>query len=138
MIFKVKEKVLGKKQASAVPTQIKNPVSGKEETEPKKIKDTCVQYCKKLLTNRLPKEEYVEDINSKHKAHEIVMKTVVEEEDNVLNRTKFESSWNVLKKTKKEKYNFIFNGGDALKEALFKLFCTVWKTEICPTLWNKT
>ena len=42
-----------------------------------------------------------------------------------------------LKKTKKEKYKFIFNAGPALKEALFHLFQMVWIREEIPKSWNK-
>ena len=55
-----------------------------------------------------------------------------------LTREKFESTWNKLLKTKRNKYSFIFGGGPSLKEALFKLYSLVWRTEECPTLWEKT
>ena len=36
------------------------------------------------------------------------------------------------------KYEFIMNGGPALKAALFSVCQSVWKTEIFPENWQKT
>ena len=136
--IQIKEKVLGRKQLATEPTTIIDPLSGKEISNPKKIRDTSVKYCKRLLTNREPKDEFKDDLNYKKKVHESIMENKRDDKDEDLNRSKFESSWNILMRTRKEKYKFIFNGGTALKETLFELFKTVWRTEKCPSLWNKT
>ena len=61
-----------------------------------------------------------------------------DEDEPFLSRQRFEETWDVLKKTKRDKYKFIFNAGDALKEALFSLFSVVWGKEECPSLWEET
>ena len=66
------------------------------------------------------------------------MKKTPDEVDEELTRERFELTWKELKETKLNKYEFLFKGGRALKEAIFALFCSVWRMEECPTSWYKT
>ena len=80
---------MGRKQAANVPTLIKDPVSGEEITDPKKIKEASVQYCKRLLTNREPKDEYKVDLEAKDLIHnEIMRQKAVNKSEDELNLTK--------------------------------------------------
>ena len=121
-----------------VPTIIKDPLTNKEETDPKKIKEISVKYVKELLTNRKPEEEYKVDLETKDMLHNERMMEEIPEEEQTLKREQFEETWKQLKATKKEKYQFLFNGGPDIKEVLFALFRVVWEKETCPKLWNKT
>ena len=66
------------------------------------------------------------------------MNDVQEEDDDELSREKFEATWRKLMTTKRDKYQFIFGAGPSLKDALFNLYSTIWKTKKCPSLWEKT
>ena len=68
--FKLKEKIIGRKKVGLVPTVLKDPDTNCDVTYPKKIKEILLSYCKKLLTNIPPKEDYLEDIESKIMLHE--------------------------------------------------------------------
>ena len=126
-IFKLRESIVGPKKSELVPTVIRNPDTGKEETNPEKIKDVSVKFVRNLLTNRKPREEYVEDLRMKRLLHNARMEENTSDIDTSLSRNDFEASWNTIMKTKKEKYKFIMNAGPDVKEALFALFKQVWK-----------
>ena len=96
-----------------------------------------MKYCKDLLTNCPPTEEYREDLETKKLLQLERMKRNDDKEEAKLSRNKFEATWKDLETNKREKYKFIFNGGESIKEALFTLFSRVWETEDIPSLWNK-
>ena len=43
-----------------------------------------------------------------------------------------------VSKKNKDKYKFILNGGTSLQNALFSLFCSVWKCEKIPETWHNS
>ena len=95
-----------------------------------------MNYCKKLLTNRPPKEDYINDIFMKEIIHENRMKESVQGDIEELTEDMFMNSWNHIKKTKSEKYKFLFGGGDVIRRVCLNICKTVWRTEIYPTRWN--
>ena len=48
----------------------------------------------------------------------------------------FMESWNILKKTKREKYKFLFGAGDIIRRVCLNICQTVWRTEVYPDSWN--
>ena len=64
----------------------KNPHTGATETNPSKIRETTVKYCKELLTNRPPNAEYVEDLMMKKELHEKRMLDGYEDDEEELTR----------------------------------------------------
>ena len=101
-VFRVKERVLGSRKSSADPSAIKDPSTGKLFFHPSGIKKVSVQYCKELLTNRAPKEEFEEDLKWKQLVHSVRMK---EENDDVeFSEEMFHDSLELLKKKGNKKY----------------------------------
>ena len=53
-------------------------------------------------------------------------------------RELFYKCFEVIKKKRNSKYDFLIKSGKSLKEALFFLFKHVWNTEEKPEQWRKT
>ena len=107
---------------------IRNPATGLESDNPNEIKKITLKYCEELLTNRDPKEEYREDIQMKNAVHEYRMKEIVEN-DLQYSEEMFKKSLSIFEKKSKDKYKFILQSGESFKNALNKLYETVWNTE---------
>ena len=137
VIFNLKDRVVGKKKSVQEATTMKHPKTGKELTDRKEIREASLEYCVDLLTNRSPKPGFEEGVELIDRIHETRMTETVED-DIELTSTIFENSLKEIEKKNKKKYEFILNGGDDLKNALFKLCCIVWKTEDKPEQWRKT
>ena len=137
VIFNLKDRVVGKKKSVQEATTMKHPKTGKELTDRKEIREASLEYCVDLLTNRSPKPGFEEGVELIDRIHETRMTETVED-DIELTSTIFENSLKEIEKKNKKKYEFILNGGDDLKNALFKLCCMVWKTEDKPEQWRKT
>ena len=137
-IFRVKEKIVGPKAAAQEASTLKDPKTGTEVFTPKEIKRVSLQFCKDLLTNREPKEEFVEDILVKKLVHTARMPEQVENDLEELTTEKFEDTFMKLSKRLGSKYDFIVRGGPALKAALQKLCQPVWRTEVQPDRWYKS
>ena len=106
--------------------------------EPTEIRKSVLKYCKNLLTNRPPSEDFEEDIKIKRILHEKRMEEKVSDDSSEMSIELFNKSMEELWKTKKTKYDFIVKGGYALKNAIFYLFRKVWETEMIPEGWNRT
>ena len=52
-----------------------------------------------------------------------------------LTREQFDKVLRTVERKHKNKYKFILNGGISLKNAIFSLFCSVWKNETIPEVW---
>ena len=127
--FALKNEIIGSKKLSKEPTSIKFPVSNEMISEPERIKETVLHYCKSILTNRPPKDEY-EDVKIKKILHEVRMQEKVEDDVELLSLEMFNNSLKQLWE-KKDKYAFVLKSGYSLKHALFGLFNEVWqKTKI--------
>ena len=77
-VFGLKKKVVGSKIEPDAPSVILDPVTKAPIMKPSEIKETCVDYCKNLLTNREPKPEFNEDIEWKRKVHDVRMEERLE------------------------------------------------------------
>ena len=136
-IFALKNDVTGGKQVTQVATTLIDPASNVEISERSLIKMASLNYCVDLLTNRVARKGYEDDVSMKNLVHQNRMKDK-EEVEVQLSREMFDASLDELAKKNKEKYAFILNGGIDLKDALFKLFSTVWDTEERPDQWRQT
>ena len=135
--FELKKKILGGKAIEAEAVAVVDPSMGVEVTVPSQIRHASLSYCKKLLTNRKPAPGYEVDLEVKHVLHKLRMSESFPDEMHELTEEHFMKTYNILAKTKSEKYEFIFNAGSSLKPALFNLCKTAWKTEILPENWSK-
>ena len=61
LIFNLKDKVVGKRKVGQEATVLKDPKTNEEVNTPAGIKKVSIDYCQELLTNREPKDEYVDD-----------------------------------------------------------------------------
>ena len=61
-----------------------------------------------------------------------------EDDDTNLTRNDFESRLKTLKLKCKEKYSFILNSGEGLKNCIFDLFSKIWTNERKPEKWKNT
>ena len=136
-IFNLKEKVIGQKKAGQEATIMKDPKTKDILTSRTKIKEASLDYCVELLTNRSPKEEYKKEIEIKDEIHTIRMEEQIENDVEFTEKI-FIDSINELKKKNKKKYEFIIQSGKSFKDALFKLFDLVWRSEEKPEQWRRT
>ena len=120
-VFDVKERIIGGKKNAGEPHVIKHPKTGNLLFKPKEMKKASVQYCKELLTNRVPKEEFEEDLTWKRIIHEVRMKETFED-DIEFSQEIFNRTFRMLKKKGGKKYNSILLAGDSFLAALCKLY----------------
>ena len=137
-IFKLKEKVVGAKKIQQEATILIDPETKNEINTVAEIKSVSLKYCKDLLTNRAPRDDFKEVLENKSNLHEIRMNELIPEEEVELTPSMFDDALARLKEKHPGKYDFILKGGDSLKRALYNLFKTVWSTEEIPNLWKKT
>ena len=104
-IFALKNKIVGKKKLEQEATIIKNPLNNEEVTDPDEIQKVSLAYCTLLLTNRVPKEKFEEDVKLKTIVHAKRMTEVIEEDMN-FSMEIFEKSLKALKQKKNNKYDF--------------------------------
>ena len=135
-IFNVKEKIVGPKASAQEATILTDPKTGAEVSTPDDIKRVSLQYCRDLLTNREPKEEYIEDMLIKEIVHCARMSETIENYIDELSIDRFNETFKKLTKRPGSKYDFIVKGGQALKAALYKLCQVVWRTEVQPDRWS--
>ena len=62
-IFKLKDKIIGIKKPAQEAIVMKDPETSEELVSNKEIKEASLKYCVQLLTNRAPKEGYVEGLD---------------------------------------------------------------------------
>ena len=137
-IFKVKGKIVGPKASAQEATILTDPKTGAEVSTPDDIKRVSLQYCKDLLTNREPKEEFIEDVLLKELVHCARMSESIENDIEELSIERFNETFKKLTKRPGSKYDFIVKGGQALEAALFKLCQVVWRKEVQPDRWCKS
>ena len=82
-----------------------DPASGEEVTTPEEIKRVSLQYCKDLLTNRKPKDEYAEDYMMKEFVHDVRMTEKIEDDIEELSIEKFNKTYEILTKKIGSKYD---------------------------------
>ena len=131
----MKEKVLGGKKENEGPAVVRDPKTKALVFHPSAIRRVSVKYCKDLLTNRKPSEEFRDDIEWKKRVHEVRMNEKLND-DIEFNEEMFSNTFNLLKKSKKDKYKFILEGGQSYLASLFKLYQVVWEGEKKPDSWR--
>ena len=120
--FTIKDKIIGGKKTSQEPIALKNPETNKQVKSAAEIKEVALSYCVRLLTNRLPKDEYREILILKEKLHQIRMKEFNDNDKyNTLTRKTYDETLHKLKK-KSNKYSFILGAGASFKDTLYQIF----------------
>ena len=97
-IFSLKAKIVGSKSSKQEATVLIDPKSKSEVTTPEDIKRVSLQYCVDLLTNRKPKEDYIEDIWLKDIVHLVRMEEICEDDIQELTLDTFEKTYITLSK----------------------------------------
>ena len=120
-MFKVKDAILGSKKWGEEPSAVKDPKTNKLVFDPTGIKSVSAKYCQDLLTNREPSAEFRRDLLWKERVHAVRM-TESFENDPKFTLERFNQTFDILNKTKKEKFKFILKAGQSYLGALFKLF----------------
>ena len=140
VVFNLKEKIVGSKGVATEAVTIVDPKTKAEVNNPIDIKRVSLQYCSELLTNRLPKADFEEDIEMKEIIHKLRMCEDVTEDDEMeeLSEERFDKTYEMLAKRPGAKYKFIMKAGMSLKPALFNLCKIVWRTESQPLRWCKS
>ena len=137
-IFKLKDSILGPKKIGQQAASLIDFRSGIELTNPKDIREASLQYCVQLLSNREPKAAFKKEVECKALMHQSRMvESIQNDVHNNLSVQMFDETLKALS-VRDGKYEFIMNGGPALKAALFSVCQSVWKTEIFPENWQKT
>ena len=134
-VYNLQQRILGKKNSPLEAIAVEDPSSGIIVDEPERIKEISLKYCADLLKNREPAPGYEEVVEAKVKLHEERMLEQVENDMDNLTREQFDKALRTVERKHKNKYKFILNGGISLKNALFSLFCSVWKNETIPEVW---
>ena len=116
---------------------MKDPKKNELVFNPAGIKSVSVKYCQDLLTNREPALEFKRNLLWKERVHAVRM-TESFEDDPKFTLDRFNQTFDVLSKTKKEKYKFILTAGQSYFGALFKLYQVVWETKIIPEGWKES
>ena len=96
-----------------------------------------LNHCKSVLMNNEPKDEYKREVIMKEQIHEERMKENAGSGFEVT-RELFDKVVKKFKSNNKRSYDFILNGGDKFKEAIFKFAKMMIENESFPTSFNKT
>ena len=135
-VFNLRGGILGSSKSSSDPISIVDPSSGLPIMSPVQIKKVTLEYCVKLLTNRKPRDSYVEVLKKKEMLHKLRMHEQIPNDCDELTLDMFNSTLRFLARKNGEKYKFIMKGGQSLKNAIFQLFLSVWITEEIPRVWH--
>ena len=137
-IFELKKKILGNKMKNVEPSAVLCPETKEIVTEKDKIKKITVDYCVNLLTTNPPEKGYEDIITMKKEIHKMRMSKELKcvECDYKLSDEMFNEALEDLHKHKKDKYQFLTEGGYDLKVAIGNLFKYIWKNEIKPDKWR--
>ena len=135
-IFELRRNILGGKIQDQEPSAIECQKSGKIVTDPESIKEHSLAYCTMLLKNREPSKRYKDLIEMKKELHSQRMILNDGDQEVKFTRDNFVEAITKIRKKKSEKYRFIVNSGNDLREALFNLFKIIWETEKKPDQWR--
>ena len=72
-VFKLKEMIVGSKKQKQEPSSVKDTKSNKEVFDVDNIKKKTLEYCVDLLTNRQPRDDFLNDVESKNSIHDVRM-----------------------------------------------------------------
>ena len=114
-----------------------DPVTEELKTSREEILGTTILYCKNLLTNNKPDNEYAKDIEIKNLLHEARMAEIDDEECPLED----EDFWEAIKRFKekgKSCYDFLTKAGEDFQNAIKILMKRIWDKEDMPKEWEYT
>ena len=88
--------------------------------------------------DRKPTVGYEVLVEIKHMLHDLRMDEKIDNDLDTLPPQLFEDTYSRLAKNSHDKYEFIFKAGNSLKEALFNVCQSAWRTEQLPKSWSKS
>ena len=106
-VFKLKEIIVGSKKQKQEPSSVKDPKSNKEVFDVAEIKKKTLDYCVDLLTNRPPRDDYINDVESKNSIHDVRMLMRNADDEMEYSEDLFNEAIEKLKKKGCKKYEFI-------------------------------
>ena len=136
-IFQIRKSIQGCKKGAMEAQAVKDPLTGKLAVSNKEIQEVSLNYCKSVLMNNEPRDEYKREVMMKEQIHEERMKENAGSGFEVT-RELFDKVVKKFKSNNKRSYDFILNGGDKFKEAIFKFAKMMIENESFPTSFNKT
>jgi hypothetical protein len=138
-VFKLKAKVTGEKKEAAEAMAIKDPVTGDMIYESDEIRNASLKYCKTLLKDKKPDDDYALDVKVRELLHDARMSELVENDEHEdFTIEVFTNMMDKLKKKSQAKYKYILQAGNSFKDALFRMFRNVWEQERRPSQWKST
>ena len=139
VVFKLKAKVTGEKKEAAEAMAIKDPVTGDMIYESDEIRNASLKYCKTLLKDKKPDDDYALDVKVRELLHDARMSELVENDEHEdFTIEVFTNMMDKLKKKSQAKYKYILQAGKSFKDALFRMFRNVWEQERRPSQWKST
>ena len=131
-VWKTSQELKGsKKGVEAV--AIKDPETGKLVVSSDKIKRVSLKYCKGVLEKNPIKHGFKEEIEIKKFLHEIRMKEIYEDDDEiVVDEGTFGKIVEKFKKSKKRNYDLLVNLSDSFKASIFRFIKRRLEEEVYP------
>ena len=135
-MFRLRDKILGKKKVQPERVVLVNPETGKEVNTPSEIKEVSLTYLLNLLTKNTYQEKFMNYKLQKEQLHWERMEEVIENDQDEMTLEMFEKTLVMLSKKPGNKYKFILEAAVSFKGAMFNLFKTAWRTETFPAQWQ--
>ena len=114
-IFQIRKSIQGCKKGAMEAQAVKDPLTGKLAVSNKEIQEVSLNYCKSVLMNNEPRDEYKREVMMKEQIHEERKKENAGSGFEVT-RELFDKVVKKFKSNNKRSYDFILNGGDKFKE----------------------
>ena len=136
MIWEVKKRILGGKNAINQPTAIINPKTGQLAVSRDEIKSVSLQYCIETLANNEPAEGFKEEINAKKR----MVKEFMNMKDGTFQTKKetFEKIIQKFKNSRKRNYDFLTRAKPKFQDVVFKFCQKMFKEEVFPREFQDT
>ena len=136
-IFKIAERIKGKKGGNQEPSVVKNPKTQEIVVSTKEIKKVVLDYCADVLGNNEPKEAFKDEIALKELLHDMRMEDK-SDQSNKISEDTFKKVLDKNKRGNKRTYDFLLKAGESFKKSVFKLCSRMIEEETFPKSFDKT
>ena len=106
-------------------------------TDPTALKQIALKYCSSLLQNNSVDPQYSAEIYTENLLH-YIRSIKVDTPEDILDYSDFERRIQIVSSKFGEKYKFLINAGQGLRNCLYQLFSSVCETESNPQQWRDT
>ena len=136
-VFKLMEKIRGPKKQGQEASAVRDHKTKELVVSPEEIEKVSLEYCKEVLTNNVPDNEYEMEIKIKEKIHEVRMEEKNKSEVTFAHGD-FRKVVNKMEKNKKSTYDFLVKSGEKFKKEVFKLCVKFIEGEKFPSSFDRT